>query len=240
MSRKNVRKSDSLKDVKKLLKASGPVVPELVPSVEVPEAKLEVKEVSMTRANDEVKLEMKKVKKLRIRMMDDNQMGFAYLDRKCSYADGEWSSSQVKVELDDGLMMVLNPSEFIVVDEEEDRQLMSGKVSRVLAGEAKVSTPHGVTASGLSRGGELVFDLHLEAIPGGRAVPVGQQLDFQMEHFHAIMRENLCHRGLRFSIVHGVGDGILKSRIRKELDEVYALRCSYLPGHSGVTVITVK
>ena len=48
------------------------------------------------------------------------------------------------------------------------------------------------------------------------------------------------HRGMRISFIHGVGDGILRDAIRKELDEVYALSCSWSPGPAGVTTVTIR
>jgi hypothetical protein len=61
-----------------------------------------------------------------------------------------------------------------------------------------------------------------------------------LETFRKTVRENLSHRGMKISFIHGVGDGILKAAIRKELDEVLALRCSYSVGDPAVTVVTVK
>ena len=40
--------------------------------------------------------------------------------------------------------------------------------------------------------------------------------------------------------IHGIGDGILKAAIRKELDEVLALRCSYCVGDPAVTIVYIK
>ena len=37
-----------------------------------------------------------------------------------------------------------------------------------------------------------------------------------------------------------IGDGILKTALRKELDEVLSLRCSYNVGDPAVTVVTIK
>ena len=44
----------------------------------------------------------------------------------------------------------------------------------------------------------------------------------------------------KLSAIHGIGDGILKAAIRKELDEVLALRCSYSVGDPGITVVSIK
>ena len=53
-------------------------------------------------------------------------------------------------------------------------------------------------------------------------------------------RQNLKHKGKRIVFIHGVGDGILALAIRKELDEVFALSCSYTYGPMGATNVTIK
>ena len=63
---------------------------------------------------------------------------------------------------------------------------------------------------------------------------------FQMDTFKRVINQNLRHRGKKISFIHGVGDGILKAAIRRELDEVLALRCSYSVGDPGATVVTIK
>ena len=52
--------------------------------------------------------------------------------------------------------------------------------------------------------------------------------------------ENQHHRGMRITFIHGIGDGILKAALRKELDEVLGLRCSYNVGDPAVTVVSIK
>jgi hypothetical protein len=86
----------------------------------------------------------------------------------------------------------------------------------------------------------MSVDLHIEAIPGGRNIPKGQQLQFQMETFKRVLNENMSHRGLKIEFIHGIGDGVLKTAIRKELDEVLAMRCSYSVGDPAVTVVTIR
>ena len=45
---------------------------------------------------------------------------------------------------------------------------------------------------------------------------------------------------MKITFIHGIGDGILKAAIRKELDEVLTLRCSYFVGDPAVTVVTIR
>ena len=68
----------------------------------------------------------------------------------------------------------------------------------------------------------------------------GQQLQFQLETFRKVIRQSLSHKGMTITFIHGIGDGILKAAIRKELDEVLALRCSYSVGDPAVTIVTIK
>ena len=88
--------------------------------------------------------------------------------------------------------------------------------------------------------GTITIDLHIEAIPGGLSVPKGQRLQFQMDTFRRIIRDNASRRGMKITFIHGIGDGILKAAIRKELDEILALRCSYSVGDPAVTIVYIK
>ena len=138
---------------------------------------------------------------------------------------------RVGIELEDGLLIEASYGEFAVTD---DAELETLKNSRVKHHATSPRTPRSKTS------GSLEIDLHIEAIPGGRSVPKGQQLQFQMDTFKRVIRETLSRRGMKISFIHGVGDGILKTAIRKELDEVLALRCSYSVGDPAVTVITIR
>ena len=137
---------------------------------------------------------------------------------------------RVGIELEDGLLIEASYGEFAVTDNTELERLKSSKVKHHATSPR---TPRPKTS------GSLEIDLHIEAIPGGRSVPKGQQLQFQMDTFRRVIRENLSRRGMKISFIHGVGDGILKSAIRKELDEVLALRCTYSVGDPAVTVVTI-
>ena len=55
-----------------------------------------------------------------------------------------------------------------------------------------------------------------------------------------IRRKNLKHRGRRIIFIHGVGDGTLAAALRNELDEVFALSCTYTFGPMGVTNVTIR
>ena len=45
---------------------------------------------------------------------------------------------------------------------------------------------------------------------------------------------------MSITFIHGIGDGILKAAMRKELNEVLALRCSYNVGDPAVTIVSIR
>ena len=139
----------------------------------------------------------------------------------------------VRIELEDGLVIEAAYGEFAVTDQSE--------ISCLKETRARLKKTAG--AAGQPKAGAgvpMTVDLHIEAIPGGRTIPKGQQLQFQMETFRKVIRENLPHKGLKITFIHGTGDGILKSAIRKELDEVLALCCSYSIGDPAITVVQIR
>ena len=140
----------------------------------------------------------------------------------------------VRIELEDGLVIESGYGEFAVTDKAEIASLKDSKVkTRQTSNATKRPVP-------VNPDGSLTVDLHIEAIPGGTSVPKGQQLHFQMDTFRRIIRDNANRRGMKITFIHGIGDGILKAAIRKELDEVLALRCSYSVGDPAVTIVTIR
>ena len=140
----------------------------------------------------------------------------------------------VRIELEDGLVIESGYGEFAVTDKAEIASLKDSKVkTRQTSNATKRSVP-------VNPDGSFTVDLHIEAIPGGTSVPKGQQLQFQMDTFRRIIRDNANRRGMKITFIHGIGDGILKAAIRKELDEVLALRCSYSVGDPAVTIVSIR
>ena len=138
----------------------------------------------------------------------------------------------VGIELEDGMIIQAAYGEFAVTDKAEIDALKQSK--------ARVKKKSAGSSGKVSGSGVLTVDLHIEAIPGGRSVPKGQRLQFQMDLFKKVIRENLQHKGLKINFIHGIGDGILKAAIRKELDEVLSLRCSYSVGDPALTAVTIR
>lgn len=138
----------------------------------------------------------------------------------------------VGIELEDGMVIQAAYREFAVTDKAE--------ISALKQSKAKVKKTSSGRSAKVSKNSVLTIDLHIEAIPGGRSVPKGQQLQFQIDLFKKVIHENLQHKGLKINFIHGIGDGILKAAIRKELDEVLSLRCSYSVGNPAITVVTIR
>ena len=131
---------------------------------------------------------------------------------------------KVGIELEDGLVIEAAYGEFAVTSLSELSSLKGTKVKTKKADVKKLFS----------------VDLHIGAIPGGRNIHKGQQLQFQLDTFRKIIHQNLSHKGMTITFIHGIGDGILKAAIRKELDEVLALRCSYSVGDPAVTIVTIR
>lgn len=157
----------------------------------------------------------------RVRMMDTNDTATIV-----GFGDDYY-------ELDlDGLVIRAVRSEFIPIDEENDRKLYASIPAKVKRS--------GQAAREQEQSGDLTVDLHLERIPGNEGVPEWAALEFQKSYFRQVLHENLRYRGRRITFVHGVGDGVLAKTLRKELDEVFAVSCTYTVGPFGATVVTIK
>ena len=138
----------------------------------------------------------------------------------------------VEIEID-GLMFRAGFGDFVVNDAEEDSRLVSS-----IGGGQKRKEQRADRLQPLPN--EISVDLHIEKIPSGYDAPKGFELPYQLEYFKSILHKYMKHRGMRISFIHGVGDGILRDAIRKEIDEAYTLTCSWTPGPVGVTIVTIR
>ena len=132
-----------------------------------------------------------------------------------------------------GMQLEVAEKEVIPIDEEQEQQLRTARVPRT-GKERKPSGRHDGNSHGVT------VDLHIEKLPGGSGISPDRALDYQLTVFRQTLRQNLRHRGLQITFSHGVGDSILSSAIRKELDEVSPKSCTYTGGQPDVTKVTVR
>ena len=210
-------KLSSLQDLKVIKKDLAPAEPEKSP-VQRPRSKTVIlKSKEKEHARNEGLVQGQKV-----RMMDTNDTA----------AIVGFGKDYYELELD-GLVIRAVRSEFIPINPEEDRKLHSSIQPR----RSKDAEEPLASEDPLA---DLTVDLHIERIPGSDGVPEWAALEYQMNYFRQILRKNLKHRGKRITFIHGVGDGVLASAIRKELDEVFAVSCSYTFGPMGATNVTIR
>ena len=210
-------KLSSLKDLKVIKKDLAPAEPEKLP-VQKPRSKT----VVLKSKEEEHARNEWLVKGQKVRMMDTNDTATIVGFGKDYY----------ELELD-GLVIRAVRSEFIPINPDEDRKLRSSiQPRRPKDAEEPLASEDPLA--------DLTVDLHIDRIPGSDGIPEWAALEYQMNYFRQILRKNLKHRGKRITFIHGVGDGVLASAIRKDLDEVFAVSCTYTFGPMGVTHVTVR
>ena len=210
-------KLTSLKDLKVIKKDLAPAEPEKAP-VNKPRSRT----VILKSKEEEHARNEGLVKGQKVRMMDTSDTAILVGFGKGYY----------ELELD-GLVIRALRSEFIPVDPEEDRKLRSSIRTRRTKDEDEPMAPADPLA-------DLTVDLHIECIPGSDGIPEWAALEYQMNYFRQILRKNLKYRGKRIIFIHGIGDGVLSAALRKELDEVFAVSCTYTFGPMGTTNVTIR
>lgn len=203
----------SLKDLKGLIPKDEPSKKVLAPQ------KLREKPVSPVKVSEDPKVGD------RVVLMESDEHG------RIQRIDGR----TYFIKLDDDLVVSLGKWDFAVTDDKEEERLRNS----IFARRRPVSQDE-PSRSRYTDYGEITVDLHLEALAGGRSIQSGQALQFQMDAFKSELKKCLPHRGMRVRFITGVGDYVLTNAIRKELDEVYSLRCTYTVGTLGVTIVTVR
>lgn len=68
----------------------------------------------------------------------------------------------------------------------------------------------------------LEVDLHIhELVESTEGMTNGEMLQLQMDKFHFVMESNITNKGKKIVFIHGLGNGVLKSEIRSQLDRKY-------------------
>ena len=68
----------------------------------------------------------------------------------------------------------------------------------------------------------LEVDLHIhELLDDTRGLSNTEMLGVQMDKFHQVMKDNINRKKRKIVFIHGVGNGTLKTELRKALDRKY-------------------
>lgn len=165
-------------------------------------------------------------KGMKVRLMDTNDRGVIT----------GFCGDMYEVDID-GLTIKMLRSEFVVDIPEESSKLYRSVPSKPIKKNTKQQKDE-VSS-------ELIIDLHIEKIPGNEGIPEWAALDYQLSYFRQILHKNLKHRGRKIIFIHGNGDGTLRNAIRRELDEAFAMSCTYEISSvanygNSATVVTVR
>jgi myo-inositol-1-phosphate synthase len=130
-----------------------------------------------------------------------------------------------EVELETGLVISCLISELVAYRSMDDYQLSGmsmydeydAKVNRLQPTQKKAKNNVSVFNTD-----ERVVDLHIEELVDNHLqMSNGQILNIQMAHFQRELNVAIRSKIRKFIVIHGVGEGVLRNTIRKELNEHY-------------------
>lgn len=90
----------------------------------------------------------------------------------------------------------------------------------------------------------LEIDLHIhQLLDDTVGMSNGEMLQYQMDTFNKVMAENKTNKGQKIVFIHGIGNGTLKTDLRKEIERVY--KCPYQDASFreygfGATMVIIK
>ena len=158
----------------------------------------------------------------RVRLMDSNDTAIVVREENGIY----WLDI-------DGLERPAYKNDFVLVDELQDILLYSSTPA-IKSKDSKQGN------SGSQKTGVTV-DLHFEKIPGHEYASKTEALKHQLDYFRKTLDENLKHRGMHITFIHGIGDGVLRDAIRNELQsKKYKNKCSCTFNSNDKTNVTIR
>ncbi len=183
--------------------------------------------------NNALSLQTMKVSK------DSHEKTDQLVGRRVRLMDSNDTAIVVRVEngmywLDiDGLERPAHKSEFVLVEEQQDILLYSSTPA--------IRSKDSQQSNSGSKRTEVTVDLHFEKIPGHEYASKTEALKFQLDYFRRILDENLKHRGMHITFIHGIGDGVLRDAIRNELQsKKYKNKCSCTFNSNDKTNVTIR
>jgi hypothetical protein len=105
---------------------------------------------------------------------------------------------------------------------EQKMELLTEKETKAIIREKEAGDEAPVKAKRKSTPELLEVDLHInELIDSVAGLSNGEILQIQMDRFHIVMEDNKNAKGRRIVFIHGVGNGVLKTELRKQLERKY-------------------
>ncbi len=84
---------------------------------------------------------------------------------------------------------------------------------------------------------EPTIDLHLDQLKGFEETRWPQPLDFQRQRCAAFIEKAIRIRSPRITIIHGIGEGVLKATVDDLLHGIPYVHHKHLASHGGATVV---
>ena len=172
-----------------------------------------------------------------VQVLDDNLEGKVI---------GFETDNRVIVETTDGFELIYYKKELIQIASDAPKINFGANLSQVLA-EKEIPKKKGSVLSKLSKKDPMVFevDLHLEKIITGRNQNLTNfdKLNIQLEEAKRAMDFAISKRYNRVVLIHGVGDGVLKSELEyllKRYENIVIQEASYGKYGLGAMEIYIK
>ena len=154
--------------------------------------------------------------------------------------------NRVIVETTDGFELIYYKKELIQIASDAPKINFGANLSQVLA-EKEIPKKKGSVLSKLSKKDPMVFevDLHLEKIITGRNQNLTNfdKLNIQLEEAKRAMDFAISKRYNRVVLIHGVGDGVLKSELEyllKRYENIVIQEASYGKYGLGAMEVYIK
>ena len=172
-----------------------------------------------------------------VQLLDDNLEGKVV---------GFKEDNRVIVETTDGFELTYYKKELILIAKDAPKIEFGANISKVLA-EKEIPKKPGSVLSKLSKKDPMVFevDLHLEKIITGRNQNLTNfdKLNIQLEEAKRAMDFAISKRYNRVVLIHGVGDGVLKSELEyllKRYENIVIQEASYGKYGLGAMEVYIK
>jgi hypothetical protein len=128
---------------------------------------------------------------------------------------------------------------------EKKLELLTHKEMQGVISKKETSTLKKSTVKRSSTPELLETDLHIhELLDNWENLSNSEILQIQIDRFHAVMESNLQNKGRKLVFIHGVGNGTLKTEIRKQMERkykgIYFQDASFREYGYGATMVIIK